>query len=189
MTWEPFWAAVKEIVTSNGFTTILGSFLGAVFGIPAGMRVNERHSSKQEKERKRQLLGAISQAVNHNDYLVGEIWTHFFVNSPQTIPTFNVDLTVLDATAGVKYEVLDIGLCRGIDQLRYELSHLARKVDTMFFLQSKDVAYSGPAGHYSTVYGRLYREIVGGMKEHIPEIQKLGIIYLTGPTTRCSIAS
>ena len=51
--------------------------------------------------------------MKKNKYLLGEI--RRWISQPGATPFFNVDLTVLDATATSKYEVLnDFELCRDI---------------------------------------------------------------------------
>src|SRR5271166_2829832 len=49
----------------------------------------------------------------------------------QQLPTFNVDLPILESTAGlIQLEVLDdIHVYKLVDTARYELTHVARKID------------------------------------------------------------
>jgi hypothetical protein len=118
---------ITWLVRADQFWSIFGTFLGAVLGIPAGFYVNRWSSKHADRERKEQLFHAIRQAVEHNYALITEI--ECWINKQGTL-FFNVDLTVLDATASLKYELLgDIPLCRKIDRVRFELAHLARKVD------------------------------------------------------------
>ena len=112
------WDSVISILSAETFKSLVGTFLGALLGIPAGIALNTTWKHRTDRERIR--LAALRQAVDQNMYLLGQIedWI-----SKGGAPFFNVDLTVLESTASMKYEVLDdIPLCRQIDHLRFELS-------------------------------------------------------------------
>lgn len=50
--------------------------------------------------------------------------------TPDSVITYNVDTSLLESTASLKYEIIDhLDLNRRLDALRYELQHLHRKVE------------------------------------------------------------
>jgi hypothetical protein len=120
------------LLGTDRFWSLLGTFIGALLGIPAGFWVYRWSSRHADRERRTQLLSSLQQAVKHNIDLVGEVekWI-----GQEEYRYFNVDLTLLESTASLKYELLDIDLCREIDHVRFELSHLGRKVDALLNLQ------------------------------------------------------
>lgn len=141
--------------------SILGTFLGAVLGIPAGLTVNRLWRDRANAARREQLRTAILNAVTSNAHLVDQIrdWTQ----GQDGCPSFNVDLSMFEATASLKYEVLDdFELCQAIDHLRFELSHLARKVDKLFDLEfdpSASMSFSGNGSRYNQLRPQLIQAI------------------------------
>ncbi len=148
--------------------SILGTFLGALLGIPAGLAVNHAWRHREDRDRKAQLLEALRQAVDQNLYLMNQIeqWL-----SNKGMPFFNVDLTILDATASLKYELIDIPLCRELDQLRFELSHLARKLDTAITLRFNPQAHISIDSPAKSMLGVLGPPLDKAIMDHIAPIR------------------
>jgi hypothetical protein len=149
--------------------SVLGTFLGALLGIPTGFALNHCWSKSVDRARRTQLRSVLKRAVDQNDYLADEIeeWL-----GKGGVPYFNVDLPLLESTASLKYELLDAGLCQEIDHLRYELGHLARKVDLLLGLEfnpSARFAISSPAG---SIYNELRPKLVESIRAHLQPIQK-----------------
>ena len=149
--------------------TILGTFFGALLGIPAGFALNHFWSKSVDRARRAQLLSVFKRAIDQNAYLVGQIeeWL-----GKGGFPYFNVDLPLLESTASLKYELLDAGLCQEIDHLRYELGHLARKVDLLLGLEfnpSAKFAISSPVG---SIYNELRPKLVESIQVHLQPIRK-----------------
>ncbi len=153
--------------------SILGTFLGALLGIPAGLMVNHAWRHRQDRDRRWQLLSAVRQTIDHNSYLIDQIEEWLNKNG---FPFFNVDLSLLESTASLKYELLDISLCRQIDQLRYELTLLGRKVNLLLELEfdpsaKRAVMRQGEVGTTST-YAELHPMVVDAIKAHIAPIRQ-----------------
>ena len=129
--------------------TVLGTFFGALLGIPAGFFINHLWSMFVDRKRRTQLLVALKRTVEHNCNLVDQIQESLRGNN---CPYTNVDLTLLESTASHKYELLDAQLCQEIDELRYELGRLERKLDLLLDLEfhpSAKLAITSSAGsHY-----------------------------------------
>jgi hypothetical protein len=122
------WNGVGWLLRSDKFWSVFGTFLGALPGIPAGFYLNHLWSRRVDRERRRQLMDALSQSVDKNLHLVKQI--EIWLTDSSTPYYAGMDLTLLDSTASLKYELIgDIALCRRIDHLRYEIGRLARKLD------------------------------------------------------------
>lgn len=151
---------------------ILGTFLGALLGIPAGIALNHAWSKRVNKTRRKQLRSALRDTVDRNASLVGQI--EGWINKPGGISFLNVDLTLLESTSTLKYEVLDdIELCKQIDDLRYELVHFSRKVDLVLDLEvdsSARLATSAPAG---SMYNTLRPKLVEAINVRIKLVKKM----------------
>lgn len=117
---------------------LASTIFGVAFGIPAALWIDRhinRNRQKQEqaeevakrREKERQLLTVIKETLNSNRDLVLEIHRTF---NPGVVLSKNVDTTLLDATASVKYEVVsNLELNILIDKIRYELEQLHRTVN------------------------------------------------------------
>lgn len=112
---------------------ILGTFLGALLAIVGGLLVNQSWRQRVDKERRKQLLAAMKGAIAHNFELLNEISRTL---SDTAVPSFSMNLCLLDATASLKYELLDTALCADIDRARFDLAHLSRKLDVALGLQT-----------------------------------------------------
>lgn len=149
---------------------ILGTFLGALLGIPSGLALNHAWKKRVDAARRNQLLSALKASLDKNKHLITEI--NKWVGQTGGTPFFNVDTTVLESTAAIKYDLLnDIDLCRKIDYLRFELIHLSRKVNILLDLEfhpSSRLAIDCPEG---SMYNKLRPILVQSIHSHIDSIQ------------------
>jgi hypothetical protein len=119
-----------------------------VVGIPIGFGVSmgvnhywqkwsvEPRENAARRQRQRTLIRVLTDNLHRNKGLVERVIEEL---EKSVIPTFNVDLTLLDSTAQLKFEVLEnLELCQALDELRYELDHTHRQIDIWI-----DVAFSG----------------------------------------------
>lgn len=120
------------------FQSLVTTFLGAVLAILAaigGWWLSGRESRRDTTLRRGQLAEALGQSLEHNL----QIAKSASQISDQEVLMVNVDLSVLEATRPLKYDVLrDIDLSRDIDEVGYHLTSLHRLVDLCFELE-----YSG----------------------------------------------
>jgi hypothetical protein len=89
-----------------------------IIGLPIGLAIDRLIRHRGDKAKRRQLLQALNPSLNANlvriDALIADT-TQFTVD--------RLDLTVLDATASLKYEFLgDFQLAQEIDQVRAEMA-------------------------------------------------------------------
>lgn len=148
---------------------ILGTFVGAVLGIPVGCLVNSLSSKQINRTRRERLWAAIKETVIKNISLVGELEVYVRAGSP----FINVDLSLLDSTANLKYEVLDdIDLCREIDDLRFELEHLSRMVDLLLSLDFNPSARLA-INTQGRLYDQLRPELIDSITKRIKFIKPL----------------
>lgn len=126
--------------------------VAVILGIPAGLVVayggnwlwQSVFVKPQEVADKRtrvvKMLQAQHSAIDRNLWLLGRLEEEI---AAHRVPTFNVDLSVLEATAAKKYDILDDwDLCQHIDLVRYELAHLSRKVDVLLSLVPNNSAHA-----------------------------------------------
>lgn len=84
---------------------------------------------------------------------------------PDYVIFYHVDLTLFEATAKIKYEIIDDpGLNETIDTLRYELEHLCRKVDMQFKMQYSAIRLK------HDLYEAIHKGITDSISQHIPHI-------------------
>jgi len=84
------------------------------------------------------LRNALRRAIEHN---LGTLTTIKEQPKENVVPTFNLDLALLDACAHSKYDILNnVSLCAMIVHLRFELSHLARQIDALLQLELDNTA-------------------------------------------------
>jgi hypothetical protein len=106
---------------------LISSIIGAGLGVYGALKIYNFTSEKETKSKESELLKLITDTLNKNKDLVLQMKSEI---SPQYVIFYNVDLTILDAVTSIKYQVIkDIELNRQIDNARYELEHLHRKVD------------------------------------------------------------
>jgi hypothetical protein len=94
------WEFLTSFFGSEATKATLGTFFGALIGIPAGLSLNHIWERRQDKDRRTELLSALRQAVDQNTYLIGQIedWL-----TKGGYPYFNLDLPLLESTASLKY--------------------------------------------------------------------------------------
>lgn len=102
------------------FRSLVATLVGVTAGVPAALLIDKLIRLLGSCGRKRQLTATILAAMRRNvallDQLEGEIG--------KLIPTYSMDVTVLEATSYHKYELLEIKECEAVDKARYQLLHL-----------------------------------------------------------------
>lgn len=143
----------------------LGSFLGFLLGLRADRMILRQ----SDAERRKQLRSGLKTSIDHNNTLLGELSQ--WVESPGGTPHFNMDVTLLEATSVLKYELLnDVKLCEDIDRLRYELIHLSRKVDTLFNLRFDPIFLTQTHGENGKRLNEAHTLLSKSIKKHLGEI-------------------
>jgi hypothetical protein len=152
-------------------TNILGIFLGALIGIPAGLALNHAWEHRVDSARRKQLRSALKETVDKNLYLIEQIKD--WLSTSGGTPFFNVDLTLVEATATIKYEILnDIELCREIDTLRFELTHLSRKINVLLELEFNPSARMAVSEPESSFYLLFRPKLVDSVRVHLEPITR-----------------
>lgn len=116
--------------------SVIGLLLAIIaIGIPIWwdnrQKLRDERENKQRElvllnQKKQQLLYSLKEAMSKNLQLVTQAGQEL---KDQTI-FYNVDTTLLEATASLKYELItNIELNRLVDSVRYELDHFRRKLD------------------------------------------------------------
>jgi hypothetical protein len=159
-----FW---KDFVSN-----ISATFLGVLLGIPAALwldRSISRRREKQEREAKQavererllELLRLLRETLERNREIIERMSKEL---TPDSLITYNVDPSLLDSTASLKYEIInDLDLNRQLDLLRYELQHLHRKVELRWEIEL------GPI-RAMNLYLDYRIQLVKAIQDTLPEI-------------------
>ena len=144
------------------FQQLVTTFVGVAAGIPAALLIGRLANRGQQKETTRQLRSAIREALEKNRTLLTQLAGE--LAQPGFLPTYFMDLQLLDATAYRKYEVFRRPQSSiRIDQARYELTHLNSKLGFM-----RDVF----PGHITTAgSGNALRQLTASCVAHLPIVQ------------------
>jgi hypothetical protein len=155
-----FW----QNVVSNSLATLIG----VIAGIPAAFWLDRRIHQWQESnklaaqkaslaERRNHFLRMLTETLKKNHVLLDQMEHEV----PKYTIFYNVDTQLLDSTATLKYEIIDdLDLNQRIDLLRYELTHLHRKVELQLEIAYSIFKVSGGHEHYNQVRMRLVDAII-----------------------------
>jgi hypothetical protein len=113
---------------------LAATFFGVVAAVPAGLWLNRLAQRREERERKAQSAERQAQLIHalHETLVVNQHYLQAFLDDNDAVLLDGVDLTVLEATASLKYEILgDIGLARDIDKLRASLAEIGEGIKMM----------------------------------------------------------
>lgn len=140
----------------------LATFLGAIFGIPAGLWLERWRARATLQERRRQLLVLLGEALEKNRGLVEQMQREV---KPDRVIFYNVDITVFDATASLKFELIsNPDLNTLLERIRYELQHLHRKVNLQLEITYSTFRAMGD-------YPQVRAEIIKAISAHIDPIK------------------
>jgi len=108
--------------------------------------VTERKTKVKERKRKVQIRHLLRESFRWNLELLKSMEAMMTGKTltERQIPTFNVDIPILESTAGlIQLEVLDdVNAYKIVDHARYELTHVSRKVNwliNMFIKQPRNL--------------------------------------------------
>jgi len=153
---------------------------GLVVGIPVALWINrlqvraEKHKERElESERRRTLLEALVDRISFNQAFIRDAETKF----EKIVILENVDLGILDATATLKYELLDdFELCKKLDDLRFHLTQVHCKLDLLLRMYFDGSIHCGQVtiGDKSVpMYIHLRGELLAPLRNHFATV--LGI--------------
>ncbi|HJN87323.1 MAG: hypothetical protein QGH97_10755 [Dehalococcoidia bacterium] len=129
---------MEPFFNQDFFRSLTTTFLGAMFAILAaigGWWIGGNQRRKADSLRRSQLAHALAETLEDNLGLARSASQL----RDQGLLTVNVDLSLLDATRTLKYEVFqDINLSRDIDEIDYQLASLHRLIALRF-----EMEYSG----------------------------------------------
>ncbi len=120
---------------------LIGSFAGAMLGIPAGMELNRQWQQEVDQAKKQQFIGVLRSAVGRV-FDEAQLLAAWLVDqNADGAPMATLDSVVLDSTATTKYEVLgDLPTCEAIDKLRFQISVINTELDILRRLEFDPVA-------------------------------------------------
>jgi hypothetical protein len=170
------WTVVGAVASIAG---ALASAAGAVATIAIAVFVYRWQQTEQAQresavraERRQQLLTAVRQNVMDNRERVAQIQAVL----PQQIVFQNLDLSILDSTASLKYEVLDdIDFCRRLDSLRAESRQAYTQLD-----QLRNVDFDGTLRSLTlnindqnvSAYGHMRHALVASLTDHLARLRE-----------------
>jgi hypothetical protein len=96
-------------------------------------RIKKEAENNLLRIRQKQFLNMYFKTLQKNRALIKQMLNEV---KPNFVIFYNVDLSIMESTASNKFELINnMGLNEAIDILRYELTHLRRKVDMQFEMQ------------------------------------------------------
>jgi hypothetical protein len=119
--WPQFWPAL--------IATVIGAFLGFWFALTADRGRDRRERGVEELG----MLRTSRDAVNANLELAAQL--HPILATPGKLPSFEMDVVLLDAVCPRLAQISsDTDLIGGLNNFRYQLHHVNRKLDRMLDL-------------------------------------------------------
>lgn len=144
---------------------VLLLFLGAVLALPVGLEINRQWERIRNSTRRTEFLAALRLALAKNQKLILKIKEEL---DEGRIPTFGMDLMLLDSTNHEKYGLLRLSLCAQLDTVRYELAHLSRKLDQLFAMHCDPSMVWG--GHIKK-RDELRESLIKTIRDHLPALE------------------
>lgn len=135
------------------------TFLGVLLGVPVALWIERWRARQATTDRRLQILKLLRDTLVKNHALLQQMVAEV---KPDYVIFYNVDNTVLDSTASLKYELLDdVVLNRLLEHIRYELQHLHRKVELQL-----EIEYGSflTTSHYRQMRSRLLEAITGHLQ-------------------------
>ena len=141
---------------------LITTTLGVALGIPAALWIERQIEGEKEKSERKELAQALLDSLNKNLGLVDQLARE--LAQDDYVPLYPVDLTILDATASRKYELLKKSdVVRAIDHARFELIHLNGKLglmrNTISGLDTRGQAFG------------FYLKVRESIKQHLPTVK------------------
>jgi hypothetical protein len=153
--------------------SLIANAIAVVLGIPAGLYLQRLITQGGARRQRAQLRQALQRAIKHN---LGTLVTVREMLANNAVPTFSLDLALLDATAHTKYDVLDdIELCATIDHLRFEMEHLDRQIDALLKLELDSPARDAGnfvEGRKPSLYSQVHPQLVESIKVRLLPLEK-----------------
>lgn len=148
-----FW---RNFVSDAGAT-----LLAVVSGIPTALWIDRALRGRATNERRVQLLQLLREALEKNLALVAQMTREV---EPGRVIFYNVDTSLLESSASVKYEVIgNLALNKLLDSIRYELQHLHRKVELQLEIQYSSFRAIGD-------YLQVRERLIDAIRGHFPRI-------------------
>jgi hypothetical protein len=162
---------------ANFLATILGAIVGVPLALAADRFISARKAREELKakvaiahERRSQLLTLLRDSVTMNLQLLLKMQKEV---TPSSVLFYNVDTSLLDATASLKYEVIDnLELNRLLDAFKHSLLILHRKIELQV-----DMQYSTFAS--MTNFQSAWTDLVNATIVQIPPLIKQAEALIT----------
>ncbi|WP_417383971.1 hypothetical protein [Gimesia sp.] len=156
----------------NPVVELLLIIFGCLVSFILGLVASRLMKKEDDDLKSNQLREGLKAAIKHNNDLLANLSE--WVSNPGATPFFNLDLAILNSTSSIKYEYLeDFSLCEEIDKLRYELTHLTRKVDALFNLRFDPIFITQIHGENRKRLLDSHTLLKESIKEQISGTQKL----------------
>lgn len=145
-------------------TNFVSSVVGSAFGIYGALWLQSKTKKQQKIQKRIDLIKALEENLEKNAHLVTQMMKEV---KPDTVIYYNVDTSILESTASVKYEILhNYRLNKKLDSLRYELQHLERKIDLQL-----EITYNGLLA--MTNYRKIRADLIVSIGKHLRTIEPL----------------
>lgn len=126
---------------------------------------------KTKAGRERQMLFALKEAAEKNIFLVTEGQKYLDAGGH---PYYDLDLTLLDATASLKWDIIQsVEICKQTDLVRFELAHASRKLDqlvNLFFNPSSRAVNLTIDGMKVSAFHWMDSHLRESLKQQLPRV-------------------
>ena len=110
---------------------LVSTFLGLIIGIPVALFINRLIQKGENEKEKIHILQIVITCIDKNIKLIEQLSREI---PNKTMPFYSVDFVILDSIARDYHVFLESNLSSKIDECRYELIHISRKIDKLFSL-------------------------------------------------------
>ena len=147
---DTFWAST--------LSNLCSTFVGAILAVLGALWVERWRQRRNLQAHRQQILKLLRYALEKNLKLLQQLLSEI---KPSYVVFYDIDLLLLNSIDTLKYEVLeDLSFIENIEWIRFELSHLRRKLDLQLHLWAK--------GDERSLLQR--NEIVESIRQHLPYV-------------------
>ena len=161
------------------FQSLLVVLLGLVVGIPVGLQSNALLEKRQDIDNKNDLLIAYRTVFKRTIKEVNDTKESLY---SYVIIERSIDLSVIENTAALRYELLDIKTCQQIDATYHHLKNLERKIRHLsnILVSTKENHYKSPLLRSFVIPKEIYNEIIRQDPSATEFKKHYGLGYLRG---------
>jgi len=122
---------------SQFLQSLVPPLVGSFSGVFVAFLINSYISRRKRKKQRKDLLLLLHAALEKNKLRVEKLEEK--LERGIYTPHYKIDVLPLESTVSLQYELIDsFNLKKNLDTVRYELSHLNRKLDILVTTQNNE---------------------------------------------------